>query len=339
MISEQPWDGAASRFTPEQWKASCIIHLDDSLDKNAHKLPIKEPSGALSRAAVHAAASRINQVDAPAEKVASAKASLRSAYKTLGEDPPDSIRERPRRRTSMSQTERRMGATVLEVRDNDSEGLTLTGYASTFNEPYSMGWYQETVDPGAFKRTLGRKPDVRLLINHADLPLARTTSGTLELDTDKRGLRVKTILDPSDPDVARLAPKMKRGDVNQMSFAFRIDGTDGDEWAPDFSTRTLRSLDLDDGDVSVVTYPANPNAAVGLRAAGPNVEAVTRALATLEQRGASDAEVVSILTRALAYFRGEPEPADEIESDIQTDLEPTRDALAEAEARLRALQV
>lgn len=238
----------------------------------------------------------------------------------------------------MSPTERRMAATLLEVRDDDSDGITLTGYASTFNDPYDMGWYTETVAPSAFKRTLGRQPDVRLLINHTDLPLARTTSGTLTLETDAKGLRVQTNLDPSDPDVARLVPKMKRGDLNQMSFGFRVDGDDGDEWSKDMRSRTLRSLDLNDGDVSVVTYPANTNASVAIRAAGPNVESVTSALAALESREATEAEVVEVLTRALAHYRGD-ETSETVEvEEPEIVLEP-RDARAEAEARLRLLRM
>jgi HK97 family phage prohead protease len=260
----------------------------------------------------------------------------------------------------MSQTERRMAATVLEVRDDDANGITLTGYASTFNDPYDMGWYTESVDPGAFKRTLGRNPDVRLLINHGDLPLARTTSGTLTLDTDKRGLRVSTQLDPSDPDVARLVPKMKRGDLNQMSFAFRIDGENGDEWAKDMSSRTLRSLDLHDGDVSVVTYPANPNASAALRSAGSNVEAVTSALRALEARDATEEDVVSVLTRILGYFTAIDLVVDQAQDEIadtlgipnpdtedamedpamdtpMTEMDSARKAKAQLEARLRLL--
>lgn len=90
-ISEKPWSGSASRFTDEEWKRSCVVHLADTLVKSDHKLPIREPNGDLSRAGVHAAAGRINQTDAPPEKIASAKRALRGAYKTLGEDPPDSI--------------------------------------------------------------------------------------------------------------------------------------------------------------------------------------------------------------------------------------------------------
>jgi hypothetical protein len=91
-ISEKPWDGSAGRFTPEQWRSSCILHLADTLNKSDHKLPIKEPGGALSRAGVHAAASRFGSTQAPAEAKARAKASLRGAYKTLGEQPPDNIK-------------------------------------------------------------------------------------------------------------------------------------------------------------------------------------------------------------------------------------------------------
>ncbi len=90
-ISEKPWDGSASRFTDEEWKRSCTVHLADSLNKSDHKVPIHEPNGDLSRAGVHAAASRIGQVDAPAEAISAAKAKIRAAYSELDEDPPEGL--------------------------------------------------------------------------------------------------------------------------------------------------------------------------------------------------------------------------------------------------------
>jgi HK97 family phage prohead protease len=195
---------------------------------------------------------------------------------------------------------RTLSVADLEVREA-SDGVSLTGYASTFNQPYDMGWYTEQVDPLAFRETLGRRPDVRLLVNHDGLPLARTTSGTLSLDTDSRGLRVSADLDPSDPDVAALVPKMRRGDLSQMSFSFRCAGN-GDSWSPDMSMRTLRNLDLNDGDVSVVTYPANPGTTASVRGQGRPLEAVASALRTLEERAADPAEVQAVLQRALGYF-------------------------------------
>jgi HK97 family phage prohead protease len=200
----------------------------------------------------------------------------------------------------MKMFERRMAVAGLEFRD-DSSTPTLAGYASTYDQPYDMGWYRESVASSAFKRTLGANPDVRLLINHEGLPLARTTSGTLTLDSDSRGLRVSALLDPSDPDVQSLLPKMKRGDLNQMSFGFR---TIEDEWSSDMSQRTLRSLDLNDGDVSVVTYPANPNTSVAARSAGAHQDAIASALNALNLRSASTEDVTAVLHRALNYFSG-----------------------------------
>ena len=149
----------------------------------------------------------------------------------------------------------------LEWRAN-SESVTLEGYACTFDQAYDMGWYMETVKQGAFTKTLSETPDVRLLINHEGLPLARTRSGTLDLSQDSTGLLTRSVLDASDPDVQRLVPKLERGDLGEMSFAF---GTVRQEWSPDYSERSLTELSLAGGDVSVVTYPANPNTSVSLR--------------------------------------------------------------------------
>src|SRR5690242_7620889 len=152
------------------------------------------------------------------------------------------------------------------MRDDATTGAPIfEGYASVFNEPYDMGPFLEQVDRRAFDRTLSMQPDVRLLIDHEGQPLARTKSGTLTLRTDDHGLHVHAPLDPSDPDVQRLLPKMRRRDLSEMSFAFRVP-TGGDEW--DYSDRTLRTLkelNLAGGDVSVVTYPASPTTEASLR--------------------------------------------------------------------------
>ena len=153
----------------------------------------------------------------------------------------------------------------VEYRD-DAEAPTIIGHAATFNQPYDVGFFTETIHPDAFKRTLSLGPDVRLLVDHEGQPLARTKSGTLKLGTDSRGLTVEASLDPTDPDVQRLLPKMRRGDMDQMSFAFRVPAG-GDAWdhTGDMPKRTIREANLAGGDVSIVTYPANENASVALR--------------------------------------------------------------------------
>lgn len=55
---------------------------------------------------------------------------------------------------------------------------------------------------------------------------------------------------------------VKRGDVDQMSFAFRVIRQ---KWNDDRSRRVLTEVSLSDGDVSVVTYPAYPTTTVEAR--------------------------------------------------------------------------
>jgi len=147
------------------------------------------------------------------------------------------------------------------------DSLELTGYASVFDEPYEVyggppsGWL-EIVDRRAFDKTLRSNPDVHLLINHEGMPLARTKSKTLKLSTDSKGLMVEADLDRRDPDVQRLETKMSRGDMDQMSFAFRVIRQ---EWNEDESERRMVEVSIDRGDVSVVNFGANPATSSSLR--------------------------------------------------------------------------
>jgi len=147
----------------------------------------------------------------------------------------------------------------LELRAN-AKGSTLTGYAAIFDSPSEPLPWTEFVKRGAFTKTLKDGADVRLLIDHEGIPLARTKSGTLSLIEDSRGLLVEAELDPSNPDAARVISAMRRGDMNQMSFAFR---TIKDAWANDRSTRDLKEVQL--YDVSIVTFPAYEETVAELR--------------------------------------------------------------------------
>lgn len=91
-ISEAAWDGDAARYTDDEYYRACVLHKNgDSKAKSDNSLPILEPNGDLSRAGVHAAAGRVDQVDAAPEQKASAKRSLITAYKKLDEDPPEAL--------------------------------------------------------------------------------------------------------------------------------------------------------------------------------------------------------------------------------------------------------
>jgi len=173
------------------------------------------------------------------------------------------------------------GGIPAEIRADDDGTVKVSGYAAVFGERADIaGMFDEVIERGAFKAALERRDDVVFLINHEGLPLARTRSGTLVLAEDNRGLRMETELDPADPDVGSIVPKMKRGDLDKMSFAFRVRKEEWDETG-EKPVRTIRDLDL--LDVSIVTNPAYQGTEIGLRsleaaraeAAAANMAAVT----------------------------------------------------------------
>lgn len=144
----------------------------------------------------------------------------------------------------------------------DEALIGVSGYAAVFNEWANIGdYWEERIAPGAFDKVLGQ--DVPFLIEHSGLPLARTGSKTLALNTDSRGLKIAANLDGADPDVMRIVPKMKRGDLSKMSFGFRVARQEWDE-SGDLPRRTILEI-RDLLDVSIVTNPAFGGTEIGLR--------------------------------------------------------------------------
>lgn len=241
--------------------------------------------------------------------------------------------------------EYRRATVAVELR-SAGDTLTLDGYASITDKPYDMGWYSEQIRSGAFSKTLGENPDVQLLINHEGLPLARTLSGTLRLDEDTKGLHVEADLDPADPDVSSLARKMERGDIDQMSFAFRAIRQ---EWDEDYTDRQITELSIDRGDVSVVNQGANPftsaqvrefaSALVELRA-GKTLSADTMQTLQRVLDLVSDADDdVDEAQEVLADLMGVPNPDDDTDTSSDSDDaegEDNRSQVAAEIARLKA---
>lgn len=140
----------------------------------------------------------------------------------------------------------------------------IRGHAAVFNEWADIGgMFQERVAPGAFAEAMG--DDVRALFNHdSNYVLGRTRSGTLRIAEDSRGLAIEA--DPPDTQWARdLVVSMKRGDIDQMSFGFRVLEDSWDHTDPNMPRRTILRVAL--VDVSVVTYPAYEGTDAAVRAA------------------------------------------------------------------------
>lgn len=156
----------------------------------------------------------------------------------------------------------RAGIPVQDVGENDDGSLKVEGYAAVFGQETDIGgMFREVIERGAFKEAIGRD-DVVFLINHEGLPLARTRSGTLRLSEDDHGLKIETSLDPDDPDVKSIAGKMKRGDLDKMSFAFFPDVQEWDD-SGETPLRTIKRASL--YDVSIVTTPAYDGTEIALR--------------------------------------------------------------------------
>lgn len=142
------------------------------------------------------------------------------------------------------------------------EGNTIRGYAAVYGSDSEwMGGFYEQIERGAFDDVLDN--DVRAYFNHDEnLILGRVSSGTLRISTDKKGLYYEVDL-PNTTYANDLMELMKRGDINQSSFAFLIDR---DRWEERNGT-TYRIIEKVSRllDVSPVAQPAYPDATSELK--------------------------------------------------------------------------
>lgn len=144
----------------------------------------------------------------------------------------------------------------------EQNGNTIRGYAAVYNSDSEwMGGFYEQIATGAFDGVMDN--DVRAYFNHDEnLLLGRVSSGTLRISTDKRGLFYEVDL-PNTTYANDLAELMKRGDVNQSSFAFLIEK---DRWEQRDGT-TYRIIEKVSRllDVSPVSQPAYPDSTSELK--------------------------------------------------------------------------
>lgn len=143
-------------------------------------------------------------------------------------------------------------------------GRKLEGFAAVFDQPARIGGYTEIIKPGAFRATLEARGDVLALVDHdPSRLLARTSSGTLRLAEDSRGLAFE--IDVPDTQLGRdVLALAERRDLGGMSFSFR---PKAQTW-PTPDRRELRAVELIE--VSVVqAFPAYSSTSVQARAWAP----------------------------------------------------------------------
>jgi HK97 family phage prohead protease len=156
---------------------------------------------------------------------------------------------------------------TIEVEDVRTEGRTLHGFAALYGaESRDLGGFVETIEPGAFTEALAGEPDVLLTFNHSpDRVLARTTSGTLQLRDEERGLAFEAELGDG-PTAQDVRDMVRRGDLSGASFRFVV-APGGETWQGERRTLTKIAQLID---VSLATTPAYDGPRVELRTHNSN---------------------------------------------------------------------
>lgn len=166
---------------------------------------------------------------------------------------------------------RNFDVSSFERRAEDTGEKTVEGYASTFNQPYEL-WRMdnyivvEQIDPNAFAET--DMSDVIMQYNHEGRVFARTSNGTLSVEPDFNGLRVKANL--GGTEIGRqLYEEIEGGYTTKMSFGFMV-GEDKREVTEDYENNTVTVLRTITKitklyDVSAVSLPANDATSISAR--------------------------------------------------------------------------
>lgn len=207
---------------------------------------------------------------------------------------------------ALSKIETRVFTNEFEVRE-EANGMRLTGYAARFNEPSEPLPFIERIAPGAFRRSLRSRNDIKLLWNHdSSMVLGSTRAGTLKLIEDERGLFVDAVL--PDTSYGRDAKvSIQRGDVTGFSFGFTVP-SGGDSWNNEGTERTLKSVRLIEVSTGVA-FPAYPstNGTAQVRGldkvaerTGINADALADALLKIEDGQEITGEEKDMLSRVIS---------------------------------------
>jgi HK97 family phage prohead protease len=218
----------------------------------------------------------------------------------------------------------------------------IVGHAAVFNSLSEELWgFREKIAPGAFRPALA-KSDIRALLNHdPNFVLGRTKNGTLRVMEDETGLAVE--IDPPETAWADdLLVSIGRGDISQMSFAFRV-GEESWETVDGTNLRTILSFD-EIFDVSPVTYPAYPDTDVALRSmlelTGIDMRKLAAVIVRIERRLPSEPEDAAVIQECIHFLQSmcaSPAPPSG-DSDVPQDGPRVR-SLNQIMRRLRVLEL
>ena len=149
----------------------------------------------------------------------------------------------------------------IEIREADDGRKIVEGYATTFDQEYTLyssGDYElrEMIDRHAFDETDMR--DVIMQYDHEGRVFARKSNGTLQLETDDHGLKIRA--DLGGTEIGRqLYEEIKGGYTTKMSFGFTVSKQERTDEEAEGKTIIHRKITGIKKlyDVSAVSLPAN----------------------------------------------------------------------------------
>ena len=211
------------------------------------------------------------------------------------------------------QPEVRTNSVEFEVRA-EGDGMSFTGYASVFNSPSEdLGGFIEYVAPGAFRRSLQSRNEVKLLWNHdAGEPLASLRGGTMQLVEDDRGLKVTAQL-PNTTRGRDVAELLRTKVIDSMSFGFNVIK---DSWSSDGKTRTLESVRL--FEASIVSFAAYPATTATVRSTDQAIDPdrLADALLRLESGDDLDEAQATLITDVVGKLKAQPDTEEVIDNGL-----------------------
>ena len=173
----------------------------------------------------------------------------------------------------MSREYRKIDIHNMETRMDEEGRMVVEGYATTFNQPYTLmqderAVLDEQVDAGAFSET--DMSDVIMQYDHAGRVFARVKNGTLDIAPDEHGLKIRAYL--GGTEIGRqLYEEIAGGYTDKMSFGFTVakDSVERGK-TEDGRTKILRTIRKIGKlyDVSAVSLPANDATEISARSIG-----------------------------------------------------------------------
>lgn len=110
------------------------------------------------------------------------------------------------------------------LRQEDAENRKVEGYALLFNTTSDNLSFEEVIEPSALDGVIARS-DVFALLNHKKdrgiLARSYMGEGSLTLEVDEKGLKY-TFDAPKTALGEELLENLRRGEINQSSFAFTV---------------------------------------------------------------------------------------------------------------------